>query len=137
MKRPWIEVTTLGDLVDRQGEAADADALVFPDSRTTYPELRAASTRFARALRGAGIGPGDKVGILMPNNLDYVLALVGAAKLGAIAVPGTGRFKAHELEHVLSHADVRLLLTAAGPEGAVDYPAMLRGVFSDLDGQDP
>ncbi len=137
MQRPWIEVTTLGDLVDRQASQSDAVALVFPDSRSTYPQLAELSDGFARSLRGAGIGPGDKVGILMPNNLDYVLALIGAAKLGAIGVPVNGRFKTHELTHVVSHADVKVLLTAAGPAGTVDYPALLAEVFTDLAGQDP
>jgi fatty-acyl-CoA synthase len=134
---PAIEVTTLGDLADRQGSAFEHAALVFPDSRTTYPALAALSDSFARSLRAAGVGPGDKVGILAPNNLDYVLALLGSAKLGAISVPVNGRFKTHELGHVLSHADVRVLLTAAGPPGSPDFPAMLAEVFTDLSGQDP
>jgi fatty-acyl-CoA synthase len=135
--RVWIEVTTIGDLVDRQASRSDADAIVFPDSRTTFPELAELSDHFARGLMAAGIGPGDKVGILMPNGLDFVLALIGAAKLGAVSVPINGRFKAHELGHVVSHADVAVLLTAAGPPGTPDYPAMLGEVFPHLAAQDP
>jgi len=136
-RRLWIEVTTIGDLIDRQGSLSDAEALVFPDSRTTYPELAALSDRVARSLRGAGVGPGDKVGILMANNLDYVLALIASAKLGAVSVPVNGRFKTHELGHVLSHADVNLLLTSAGPPGSPDFPTMLGEVFPDLEDHDP
>jgi fatty-acyl-CoA synthase len=137
MQRPWIEVTTIGDLVDRQASQSSAEALVFPDSRTTYPELAELSDRFARSLLGAGVRPGDKVGILMPNNLEYVLALIATAKLGAVSVPVNGRFRTYELGHVLSHADVTVLLTAAGPVPSTDYPAMLTDVFTDLKGQDP
>jgi fatty-acyl-CoA synthase len=137
MQRLLTEVTTIGDLVDRQAAVSDAEAVVFPESRTTYRELERLTTDFARALHGAGVGHGDKVGILMPNNLDYVLALVGTAKLGAVGVPVNGRFKAHELGHVLSHADVKVLLCATGPPGTPDYPAMLGDVFDDLEGQDP
>jgi fatty-acyl-CoA synthase len=137
MGRFPIEATTIGELADRHAQTSDADAIVFPDSRTTYPELSRLSTEFARALRGAGVRPGDKVGILMPNSLDYVLALLAAGKLGAIGVPINGRFKVHELAHVIAHADVSVLLCARGPDRTVDYPELIGAVFDDLAGQDP
>jgi fatty-acyl-CoA synthase len=121
----WIEVTTVGDLVDRAAAESDGDAVVFPDARATYAELSAQSDEFARSLFGLGVGRGDKVGILMPNCLDFVLALIGASKLGAIPVPINGRFKTHELGQVVEHSDARLVLTAAGPAGTADYPALL------------
>jgi hypothetical protein len=59
-ERLRIEVTTIGDLVDRHESAFSGEAIVFPDSRTTYPQLAERSDALARALRGAGVGPGDK-----------------------------------------------------------------------------
>jgi fatty-acyl-CoA synthase len=132
-----IAATTIGDLVDGAALESDGDAVVFPGERVTFPELAALTDRFARSLRSLGIGPGDKVGILMPNQLDFVAALVGASKLGAVPVPINGRFKEHELSHVIAHADIRVLLTAAGPEETVDYPALVAGVFPDAAGQAP
>ena len=73
----------------------------------------------------------------MPNGLDYVLALLAAGKLGAIGVPINGRFKVHELAHVIAHADVSVLLCARGPDGTVDYPRLVGEVFDDLAGQPP
>jgi fatty-acyl-CoA synthase len=134
----WTEATTVGDLVHRTAEwRGEHEALVFPEGRVTYAELAASSDRFACSLRALGVGPRDKVGILMPNCLDYVLTLLGAAKLGAVVVPVNGRFKAHELGHVFSHADVRTLVVAAGPVGTVDYPALVAGMFPEAEGQDP
>ncbi len=125
----WIEATTLGDLVDRTAQRrGDHEALVFPDARVTYTELAHAIDGFARAFRALGVGPGDKVGILMPNCLDFVLALLGAAKLGAIPVPVNGRFKSHELGYVFAHADIAILVVAAGPAGTTDYPALVAGM---------
>ena len=132
-----IAATTIGDLVDGAAAESDGDAVVFPGERVTFPELAALTDRFARSLRGLGIGPGDKVGILMPNQLDFVAALVGASKLGAVPVPINGRFKEHELSHVIAHADIRVLLTATGPEPTVDYPALVAGVFPDAAEQAP
>ena len=137
MQRVFAEATTIGDLVDRAAATSDGDAIVFPDERVTFPELAALSDRFARSLRGLGVRPHDKVGILMPNQLDFVATVVGASKLGAIPVPINGRFKEHELSHVVAHADITVLLSAAGPEATVDYPALLAGVFPDAALQDP
>jgi fatty-acyl-CoA synthase len=135
--RSFIEATTVGDLVDRAAVESGGDAVVFPHERVTFPELAELTDRVARSLRALGVGPGDKVGILMPNQLDFVAALVGASKLGAVPVPINGRFKEHELSHVIAHADISVLLSAAGPEDAVDFPELLGRVFPDAEGQAP
>jgi fatty-acyl-CoA synthase len=132
----FIEATTLGDLLDRRA-ASGAPAVVFPDVRVTYGELAQRSDHFARALRALGVGRGDKVGILLPNCLDFVVALFAAAKLGAIAVPVNGRFRTHELSQIIAHADIAVLVTAAGPAGTVDYPDLIAQVFPELAAQDP
>jgi fatty-acyl-CoA synthase len=136
MSERWIEVLTIGDLVDRAADRSTGDAVVFPDERITYPELSARGTQFARGLRGLGVRSGDKVGILMHNCMDFVVGLIGASKLGAVVVPVNGRFKVNELGHVIGHADIRVLLTARGPAGATDYPALLGEVFPGLPSQD-
>jgi fatty-acyl-CoA synthase len=125
----WINVTTIGDLVDRQAEVNGDTALVMPGVRLTYPQLSAASDRFAAGLAGLGVERGDKVGILMPAGLDYVLALFGAAKIGAVAVPINGRFKRHEAGYVIGHADLKVMLTGADPHG-MDYPALVSEIIS-------
>jgi fatty-acyl-CoA synthase len=132
----WIEVATIGDLVERAADRTERDALVFPEERISYPELAARSTTFAASLYGLGIRAGDKVGILMHNCMDFAVALFAASRLGAVVVPVNGRFKSHELGHVLSHADIRVLLTATGPAGATDYPGLLGEVFPGLAAQD-
>jgi fatty-acyl-CoA synthase len=129
----WIEGTTVGHLLDRAAERSpDRDAVVFPDTRTTYGGLSRSTDAMARSFAGLGIERGDKVGILMPNRLEFVAAFIAAAKLGAVPVPINARFKAYELGHVISHADVRLLVTCAGPAGTADYPTILQEVFPDL-----
>jgi fatty-acyl-CoA synthase len=132
----WIQVTTIGDLVDRQAEISTRDAIVMPGVRLTYPELSKLTDHFAAGLLGLGIGPGDKVGILLPNNIDYVAALIATAKLGAIAVPINGRFKVHECSHVVLHSDAKILLTSADPHGT-DYPALIGEVFPEIRSHDP
>jgi fatty-acyl-CoA synthase len=130
----WISVTTIGDLVDRQANRSQRDALVMPGVRLTYPELARLTDDFATRLLGLGVGPGDKVAVLMPNTVDYVAAIIATAKLGAVSVPINGRFKVHECSHVVAHSDAKVLLTGADPHGT-DYPRLIGQVFPELAGR--
>ena len=125
MPRVFVEATTIGDLVDRAAATSDGDAIVFPDERVTFPELAALSDRFARSLRGLGRGPRRQGRDPDAEPARLRGGFVGAAKLGAIPVPINGRFKEHELSHVIAHADITVLLCASGPEDTVDYPELL------------
>ena len=73
----------------------------------------------------------------MPNCLEYVLALLGSAKLGAVPVPVNARFKAHELGHVFAHADIHTLLVRAGSPGSPQFPEMVANLFPSAAEQDP
>ena len=132
----WIQVTSVGDLIDQRASVSDRVALVIPGVRLTYPELSALTDRFAAGLLALGVGPGDKVGILMPNSVEYVAAIIGTAKLGAVAAPINGRFKATEASHVISHGDLKVLLIASDPNGT-DYAALVGEVFPGLAAADP
>lgn len=129
----WTNVTTVGDLIDQQAERTDRVGLVLREQRLPYPELSQRSDQMAASLAALGVVSGDRVGILMPNSVDYVLALLATAKLGAIAVPVNGRFKAHEASYVVGHADVKVLLTAADAD-STDYPGIVRQIVDDEGG---
>ncbi len=62
------------------------EALVTRSRRFSYAELDAAADRAARAWMALGVGPGDRVGVSLPNDADVVLAFHGAMRLGAIWV---------------------------------------------------
>ena len=63
--------------------------------------MLAAAEQAARSLLGLGLRPGDRVGILMPNCLDFVELQFGCALLGVPFVPINVRYRAHELAYVL------------------------------------
>ena len=54
------------------------------DRSLTYEQAAETSARVAGGLAGLGIGKGDRVGILAHNGLDYITAMFGAWRLGAI-----------------------------------------------------
>jgi acetoacetyl-CoA synthetase len=67
----------------------DATAVVFwgedrLKSRVTYAQLHAEVSRFAQALRAAGIAPGDRVAAYMPNLPGTVIAMLAATSIGAV-----------------------------------------------------
>lgn len=111
----WVEVTTLGDLLDQRAyEHPGRTALAFPDTEVTYAQLSARADLLARGLLAAGVDPGDTVGILLPNCPDSIAALIAVSRIGALPVPINGRFKEHELAQVVNHSRMRLLFVHSG-----------------------
>ncbi len=99
---------------------ADRTALVLSDQRTTYADLWADARRFAASLRARGIGPGDRVAILIPNVPDFPKTYYGALALGAVVVPVHALLKAEEIAYVLSDSGATVLVChdALAGEGA-------------------
>jgi acyl-CoA synthetase (AMP-forming)/AMP-acid ligase II len=87
--------------------------ILLNDLRIGYAEADALSARLAKGLLASGIAKGTRVGILMPNGPDWVVAWLATTRIGAIAVPVNTFYKPRELGWVLRHADVHTLLTAA------------------------
>jgi acyl-CoA synthetase (AMP-forming)/AMP-acid ligase II len=128
-----VDETTLADLLQRVAKRAPATpALIFPDRQLSYSELTDHATRWARCLVGKGIKPGEHVGILMPNCLEYIELLLGISMIGAVCVPVNARYKAGELAYVIENADLNALITHDLASEYVDFASLLREAFPDL-----
>ena len=91
-------------------------ALVGRHGRMSYAELDRAANRAAAALRAQGVGPGDRVAVCLPNDVDIVVAFLAAMRLGALWV-GVNRVLAPpEKDYILEDSGAALLL--ATPEVA-------------------
>ena len=132
-ERQWVNVTTFGDLLVR-GEAlyGESDAVVFPDQRHSYRSLLGAAERAACSLSALGVSRGDHVGVLMPNCMDFVEVLFGAAMIGAPVVPINARFRGRELSYVVAHADLKVLVTSDIIDQHIDYVDILHGCMPGL-----
>lgn len=104
----------------------DNDSFVFPDVRQSYAELERSALDVARGLTALGVGPGDAVGALMPNCLDFVHAMLGTSMVGALFVPLNSRLAPRELGYVIPDSGMRLLFTTDAADQHVDYVARLR-----------
>lgn len=89
-------------------------ALVSEGERVDYRTLRSRVRRAAAALEGLGVGPGDRLGLLLPNGLPYVELLLAAGRTGAVAVPLNLRLTPRELAHPVEDAGIEVLF--AGEE---------------------
>ncbi|GEP02708.1 AMP-binding protein [Methylobacterium oxalidis] len=78
-----------------------------------FGRLRAESNRLAGALRAHGIGPGDRVAVLLPQSAAVVVAHAAAYKLGAVALPLAGLFGPDALAYRLADSGARAILTDA------------------------
>ena len=111
--RYGLDVTpaSLRDLVERRGrDDRDRAFCFFEDSVITFGALDTTSNRLANGLSGLGIGPGDRVAVMLPNHPDHVNTVVALAKLGATHVPVNVHAKAIGLRYQLEHAELRAVV---------------------------
>jgi O-succinylbenzoic acid--CoA ligase len=70
-----------------RGRFAGADAVVFGERRWSYDQTRAEADVLAAGLAARGVGPGDRVVMLLGNRPEFLFVLLALQRLGAIAVP--------------------------------------------------
>ena len=97
--------------IDRRGSA---EAVVVAEQRVSYRELGRMMIASARAMMADGISAGDRVAVWAPNSLGWIVAALGAQFAGAALVPINTRWKGAEAAHVLSAAQVSVLVTSVG-----------------------
>jgi long-chain acyl-CoA synthetase len=98
----------LGDLAVRH---PDCLAVACDNQTLTFAQLDAEADRWASALRAAGVGPGKHVGLLAANGVDWPSVAFGVWRAGATLIPISTFVTPRELEEILRHADVDLLVT--------------------------
>src|SRR6266404_6012307 len=80
-------------------------ALASDGTRSTFRELHDRVARIAVSLSRRGLGVGDRLALLLPNEPDYIELVYACAWLGVIAVPLNARLSAVEVDRVLADAD--------------------------------
>lgn len=117
-------------LCDRHPADAVAFTVVESDLSSvdlTYGELRERSERYAAALAGLGIGPGDRVATLMAKSADLVAVLLAVWRRGAVHVPLFTAFAAPAIAFRLRAAEAAVVITDPDQAGKLapggDMPA--------------
>ena len=104
-------------LADVRRRTPDATAVAYRGGRLSWAELDGAARRAARALSDLGVGRGDRVALWLPNSPAYLIAWLGAARLGAITVAVNTRFRAVEVADIVRRSGARLLFLWPGFRG--------------------
>jgi len=105
-ERPLSEIlaATAIDIPDRP-------ATVFLGGELTFQQIKSRSDKLALALARLGIAKGDRVGIMLPNCPQYIIAAFAALRLGAIVVNVNPTYTAREVLTVVSDSGMRILVT--------------------------
>ena len=129
---PGGELNVSANALDRHVDAGRGEqaAIVYDSAMTgtkatiTYRELRDHVAAFAGALRGLGVGQGDRVLIYLPMTPEAAIAMLACARIGAIHSVVFGGFASNELAVRISDATPKVIVTSSGgrePGRAVEY----------------
>lgn len=93
------------------------DSLAFANMghSLSFAETDRLSLAFAAYLQNdLGLAQGDRVAIMLPNLLQYPVAMLGCLRAGMVVVNVNPMYTAHELEHQLNDAGARAIVIFAG-----------------------
>ena len=126
----------LPDLLDlRASTAPDAPAIADDRVSLSNRELRDAVRSAAALLSGRGISHGDVVAIMLPNQVEFVIALFAAWRLGATATPVNPSLTAQEIGYQIDDCSAALVITA--PELVLKTPLEVARVTDLAERPDP
>lgn len=109
------EYTSINDVLDVAfGKFKNLPAFHCMGTTLSYAEIDLLSQKFASYLQNdLGLKKGDRVALMMPNILQYPIALFGILRAGMVAVNVNPLYTARELEHQLKDADVKTIVIFA------------------------
>jgi len=102
-------------------------AFTCMDKTITFQQLDRQSTQMAAYLQSRGLEPGDRVGIMMPNLLQYPIAVFGCIKAGIIAVNTNPLYTPREMLHQFKDSGIRGIIIAE------NFAANLEKILPELD----
>ncbi len=103
---------TIGSALSRQAtERPDSPALQWQtEEPLSYGALHEHCLRLAGGLKGLGVGPGDRVLVMLPNSMEIVLAWFGVNLLGAVEVPINIHYRGGWLVHEVNDCEARVAI---------------------------
>ena len=117
---PWD--TTIGEVLDRITDGdPDKTFVEISGASYSYRDVREGVLRTASMFQQMGVGHGDRVGLFMPNCIEYLYCWFGLSELGAISVPINTAYRRDETAYILNNAEAVALVadpSLAGVAGA-------------------
>jgi long-chain acyl-CoA synthetase len=124
MSKPWLKYYPEGvphevdvpersvpQLFDEMAEKySGKPALIFYGKKIKYGELKELTDRFAAALTDLGVAKGQTVALYLLNCPQYVIAYIGALKVGAKVTPISPVYTSKEVKHQLEDSDTKTII---------------------------
>jgi long-chain acyl-CoA synthetase len=107
---PYPEASVFSLLSDAAAGFPDATALAFLGKHLSYRQLLTEVERFSAVLAGLGVKKGDRVGLLLPNSPQYVIAWYACQRIGAVAVGNNPLYTRRELTHQVADSAPRVMI---------------------------
>lgn len=135
MNKPWTtnyppgvttelkleDYPTVVDLMDESFRRfPDRVAYVCMGSELTFKQLDAYSRALGVWLQEQGADPGDRVAIMLPNILQFPVALAGVMRAGCVAVPVNPLYTARELQHQLNDSGATVVIVLENFAGTLE-----------------
>ncbi len=114
---PYEETSLYSILEDAAGRFPEAPAIAFwlpgaPMAKTmSYRELLRQVEQFSSVLASLRVAKGDRVGLVLPNCPQYVIAYYATLRIGAVIVGNNPLYTERELSHQLKDAGVEVCVT--------------------------
>jgi cyclohexanecarboxylate-CoA ligase len=127
----WRDETFLGDLRRHAAQQPGKPAVIArrapgaPAEALTYAGLAEATDRYAHALLGLDVKPGEFVGIHLPDYPEMLPLALGAIRIGARISPLMPSFRRRELELAARTTGMRVFITVAEQDGSRPAETML------------
>ncbi len=103
-------MTNLADNLTKSAEQhPDRPAVKLDDTVLTYRDLQDGARRVAALLKSKGVGPGDRVGMVLPNVPHYPAIFYGAIAMGAVVVPMNPLLKGREVKYYLEDSGASIV----------------------------
>jgi acyl-CoA synthetase (AMP-forming)/AMP-acid ligase II len=100
--------------------------------RLTFAEAEAKSRTLARGFLAAGAGKGTHIGLLLPNDAEFITCMLAAARIGAVVVPFSTMSTPAELRQLLTQSDTGFLVATTEFRGR-RFDELLGQAFPQID----
>jgi len=116
-----INMVNLASYLDRSVlEYPKNIAIEEAGRKIAFEEYGMMAEKLAHFLSNAGIGRNDRIGILLPMSVDYLVSFYAAWKIGAVAVPINNRFSVDDIQFVINDAGLKILLLSVQEKERLD-----------------
>ncbi|MFB6166428.1 MAG: long-chain fatty acid--CoA ligase [Haloarculaceae archaeon] len=101
------------DVAETAAASPDIVAVSYDGQDVTYEAFWRQVGQFAQALSDAGVEPGDRVALYLPNLPQYVTGFFGTLRAGGIVVPMNPQYKSREISHLLDDSGAKAVVALA------------------------